>query len=136
MSETHFNGKVAQKAIVLKEGKVLLMRDPRETKEIWELPGGRLNEDELPPLGLARELKEELGVEFAVHEVVYIEQFFQHSDQKNALMIAYFCTMVNDKVEFQLQESEVCEIGWFTPEEAMELDLFPEYRRSLEVYFA
>ena len=87
-SEKHFNGKVAQKAVIMKEGKVLLIRDPREANEIWELPSGRMNEGELPAEGLARELKEELGADFQIGQVVHLEQFFQHSDQKNALMIA------------------------------------------------
>ena len=40
-----------------------------------------------------------------------------------------------DSKEFTLEESEVCDIGWFSPEEALKLNLFPEYRRTLEIYF-
>ena len=41
--EQHFLGKVAQKVIIIRDNQVLLVRDPRQKSEIWELPGGRLN---------------------------------------------------------------------------------------------
>ena len=44
--EVHFCGKVAQKAVIEVDGKILVLRDPREKQEIWEIPGGRLNEGE------------------------------------------------------------------------------------------
>lgn len=30
---------------------------------VWDLPGGHIEENELPPMALARELREELGIE-------------------------------------------------------------------------
>lgn len=134
-SEVHFNGKVAQKAIIVHNEKVLLMRDSRETEEIWEIPGGRLNEGEEPKAGLARELKEELGVDFIVHEVVYLEQFFQGNEGKNALMIAYVATMVNPEAQFILPPEEVAEVRWVGKDEWQTMHFFPEYKRALEVYF-
>lgn len=58
-TEEHFMGKVAQKAIIVNKGRVLMTRDPR-TPEIWELPGERLNIDEISEEGLQREIQEEL----------------------------------------------------------------------------
>lgn len=134
--DEHFVGKVAQKAIVEKEDKVLLMRDTREVAKKWELPGGRLNFGEKPEVGLARELKEEMGVDFVVHEVVYLEQFFQISDSKDALMIAYRCSLKNPAEEFVVDEREVCGFGWFTHDEIKEMTLFPEYSNAVEHYFS
>ena len=72
--EIHFEGKVAQKAVIVRDGKVLVVRDPRENQEIWELPGGRLNLGEEPKRGLAREIAEELGVPCEIGEVIHIAQ--------------------------------------------------------------
>lgn len=47
-TEVHFEGKIAQKPIIVKENKVLLLRDPRMDEVIWEIPGGRMNIDEEP----------------------------------------------------------------------------------------
>ena len=65
LMETHFLGKVAQKAVIVRNGEVLLVRDPRNP-DIWELPGGRLNDGEEPAIGLAREIFEELGAKIQV----------------------------------------------------------------------
>lgn len=60
------------------EGRVLLAQRPqgRHMEGLWELPGGKVRDDEAPAKALIRELDEELGIEvevgdpltFAVHE--------------------------------------------------------------------
>lgn len=134
--EEHFKGKVALKGVIEHAGTVLLMRDVRETREIWEIPGGRMNLNESPREALARELKEELGVECDVHEAVYITQFWQHSDQAHALMIAFRATLADPEAVFSLEASEVAEVVWCTLEEALQRELFPEYRATLEAHMS
>jgi 8-oxo-dGTP pyrophosphatase MutT (NUDIX family) len=134
-TEVHFEGKIAQKGVIERAGKVLVIRDPRMEREIWEIPGGRLNEGEEPKSGLARELFEELGINCQVHEVIYMSQFLQGSEGKNALMIAYRVT-VEDNAEFVLQSGEVSEIRWVTKDEADKMEFFPEYTATLKCYFA
>lgn len=134
-TEVHFLGKVAQKAVIERDGKVLVVRDPRIERVIWELPGGRLNEGEEPKAGLARELFEELGIACQVHEVIYMSQFLQGSEGKNALMLAYRVTIAAD-AQFTLEKNEVSEIKWVTKEEVDCLEFFPEYTATLNCYFA
>lgn len=50
----HFEGKVAQKAIIVKGNKVLITRDSKD--DVWELPGGRLDESEEPLDAMKREI--------------------------------------------------------------------------------
>lgn len=133
--EIHFEGKIALKALIVnKSGEVLLMRDPREQTVIWEIPGGRMNVDEDPRDALAREIHEELGVDVVVGTVVHMEQFVQGSEQARAFVIVFRAELESD--EFVLDESEVTEIGWFAPKEALELPLFSEYKNALEIYYA
>ena len=133
--EEHFLGKVAQKAIIVREEKILLTRDPR-TPEYWELPGGRLNVDESPETGLARELKEELGVNVDINEVIYLKQFLQGTEGANrALAIVYKAT-ISPNAELAVDPREICEVGWFTKQEIASLKLFPEYQEALEKFFS
>ena len=134
ITEEHFVGKVAQKALIIKDKCILLVRDPREENEIWELPGGRLNVGESPKVGLAREVLEELGVEVDVHEVVHLEQFLQGSEGKNALMIAYLASLKDFEAELIPDKREIAEVRFVPISEVLELNLFPEYRRAIEVY--
>lgn len=137
MSETqevHFCGKVAQKAVIVRDGKVLVVRDPRVDGIIWELPGGRLNEGEDPKEGLAREIKEELGVDCVVGEIVYLKQFLQGNEGKNALMIAYQAT-IPETASFIVSAEEICDVRWITAEEVVQLTFYPEYKETLDIYF-
>lgn len=136
-TEQHFDGKVAQKAVIVRsDGQVLVMRDPRGGNEaLWELPGGRLNEGEVPEEGLAREIKEELGIDVVVGEVLYVTQFFQYSENRNALMIAYRATMVDESAELVLEEGEVAEVQWVSCDTYETLEYFKEYKDTLDKYF-
>src|SRR6266481_3249169 len=50
--------RVSVKAIIIRDGKFLCLKDP---KNIWELPGGRVEFGESMEDALKRELLEELG---------------------------------------------------------------------------
>ena len=136
ITEVHFEGKIAQKVIIVKAGKVLLLRDPRVKEVIWEIPGGRMNIDEEPRAAVAREIMEELGVALSVGEVVYMEQFIQTSEGKRAFVIVYEASLVNAVDDFVLSPEEVSEIAWVGKDELNSYPLFPAYKRALDCYFA
>ena len=52
-------------ALVDPEGRILLTRRPNNKKmaKLWEFPGGKIENNELPDEALIRELKEELAIE-------------------------------------------------------------------------
>lgn len=133
--ETHFEGKIAQKAIIVKDGLVLLVRDPRSERAIWEIPGGRLNVDEEPRKGLARELYEEIGAHCTIHEVIHMQQFLQGSEKKTAFVIVYRASLQEENAPFVLDDTEVVETRWISKDDLQTIELFPEYARALEIFF-
>jgi len=134
--EEHFEGKIAQKVIVEQAGKILLVQDPREERDIWELPGGRMNVEEEPRAAIKREFKEEMGVAINVHEVVHMEQFIQGNEGRRAFVIVYRATLVDDVTSFTTDTREVSQVSWFTAADISQLHLYPEYERALRCYFA
>lgn len=95
------------------------MRDPRENKIIWEIPGGRMNINEKPREAVAREIREELGIEITVGAVVHIEQFIQGNEGKRAFVIVYECQMTDLEQSIVMSEAEVCEIAWISAAELL-----------------
>ncbi len=129
----NFVGRVAQKAIIEKEGKVLLMRNRGRQK--WELPGGRLQVGETPAEGLAREIKEEFGVPIIVKEPLTTGTFVLARTQEPHFFVVYICELTEPEKEFTLDPQEVEEARWVSRDEMAPLDIWEQFREALEVYF-
>lgn len=124
MTEVHFDGKVALKALLLKpcnianDPEVLVCRDAKDT-DIWELPGGRLNQNEHLPYALQRELDEELNAAVEVGPLVYSEQYLHVREGKFALLLAFEVRMLHPTLRFKLSP-EVAEVRWVTYKDVIE----------------
>lgn len=129
-----FLGKVAQKAIIVKDNKILLTRNPKDN-DIWELPGGRLHVDEAPDEGLRRELFEELGVDVEIHSVSYVEQFNQASDGSLHLLIAYRARLADESRPFVCAPDEVAETQWVDQHTSTSYKIFDNCQRALDHYW-
>ncbi len=134
MSETHFRGRIAQKAIVSKDTKVLITRDSRD--ELWELPGGRLDDGEEPIDGVQREIREELGVEVRVDEIFNLETMWHGRDKETMVSIYYIVSLLDESAEFKVDPIEVAEMKWVDGEELKKYEMYPHYKNVLEEYFA
>jgi 8-oxo-dGTP diphosphatase len=57
-------------AAIVQAGRVLAAQRsyPAELADCWEFPGGKVEPGEKPTAALVREIREELGVDVAVHE--------------------------------------------------------------------
>ncbi len=133
--EEHFVGKVAQKALIRRGDEVLIVRDIGDV-DTWELPGGRLNVGEDPRSGLAREMREELGIEIEVGNVIFLEQFIQLRSGEPHLALIYEAALRSPHADLFLQPDEVAEIAWVNAENWQEYRYFAEYKRALASYFA
>jgi len=81
---------LAVKAFIVKDDKLLIIKrsetDPHKPG-IWELPGGRLAPAEDPREGLAREVKEEVGIDIEAKEPVSVEHFTRDDGQKITMLV-------------------------------------------------
>lgn len=70
MKATEKKTRVVTAAVIERDGKVLCARRKAGlvAEGLWEFPGGKLEEGEVPEKGLRRELEEELGVEARIGE--------------------------------------------------------------------
>ena len=136
----HFTGSIAQKAIIEKDGKVLLVQYPSKDPvgEVWDLPGGRFHDDETPLEGLQRELREEIGAEVDVEGPLVTGTFdFVNKDGSHSpklYFVLYRAHLIDPEQELVPEEGEIERISWFDPKEIFELNLLhrEEYREALK----
>lgn len=84
----------AAEAFIVHDGRVLLMR--RRADDIhrpgeWDTPGGRLADGENPFTGVQREVREEVGLEVDVGQVIDVHYFTRQDGQVITMMI-FSCT--------------------------------------------
>ncbi len=73
------------KALVPHESKFLLLKEKVHKKNIWDLPGGKIEYGETPQETLKREVKEELWIDVKVGQSVGVWWFFSHHHQHQVI---------------------------------------------------
>jgi len=84
---------VVAAALTDAEGRVLLQqRAPgRAMAGLWEFPGGKVDEGELPEAALVRELREELGIEVAAADLAPACFASAPVDDRHMILLLYSC---------------------------------------------
>jgi 8-oxo-dGTP pyrophosphatase MutT (NUDIX family) len=89
---------------------VLLVRHTYGRRLQWDLPGGGLRRREEPQAGIAREIREELGVELT--EPQFLGELFERIDGKHDQLWC-FCAEVGDQ-RIVPNTVEIAETRWFS----------------------
>ena len=118
---------VSVKGICFIDGKVILLKNERNE---WDLPGGKIGRREGVKTALKREIKEELGIEVQVEELLEVFTV-RVKDQVTVLIILYLCTTKANSQDLQISQ-ESFEIDCFSYDQLYSLNLEPKYLYRLE----
>ena len=110
--------------LIIREDKILLVY--RKDESHWEVPGGKVEEDESPTEAAIREAKEEIGVEVNLEKPFYSGEF-QH-DGEIFLWHGYVANIDEDP---ELKEEKFEKLEWFEGSKLDELDLAPNLEMVL-----
>jgi len=121
---------ISVKCAVFENGKVWLRKNERDE---WELPGGKLEENEQPDQTAMREAKEELGVKVKVGNLIGANLYkipVSNDKEVRVFVIAYRCDFVErvGDVE-QAGEAGAAEFRAFSMKEVESLNM-PEFYRG------
>lgn len=121
--------------IVNEDGKLFLARrGPKSKNErgLWEFPGGSVEFGEKLEVALAREIKEEYGVEIEVGELLDVVNHILPDENQHWVSPSYLCKIISG--EPRICEPDRCtEIGWFYPHD-MPSDLTVISKENLHHY--
>src|SRR3989338_5095734 len=108
----------AVKAVIIKEGKILFIKQTVKEKEFWDLPGGRLKFGENPFETLKREVKEETNLDIEILKPVGLWWYFRERDGNQVICNTFLCS-ANGQVSKNVDEEdeEIKEFKWMTKEE-------------------
>ena len=129
MLDTKYVYCVAQKAIIRINDTYLVLKRSKDAKvypSYWDFAGGKIEHGENHKDALAREVKEETGIEILVEdsEFIYIEE-----DVGHAYCVLFGCEKSKGEVKLS---SEHTEFKWVTKEQALKLKLEPYLKEFFE----
>lgn len=106
-------------ALMRRQGKVLVGKRPEGASlaGTWEFPGGKIELGESPEVALARELKEELGIDA---EIGSLKMVATHTYGRTGILFLFY------DVKFwkgQIKMQQHPDLRWVTPKELGELEL-------------
>ena len=120
---------VSVKGVVVIDSRVALLKNPRDE---WELPGGKLELGETPPLCLAREVSEELSVSVKVGPI--LDSWVYHiAEGVDVLIVTYGCHPDSPGEPVHSEEHQA--LGLFTLNEVEQLNMPQGYKNSVTEWF-
>ena len=120
--------------IVNKEGKILLAKSHKWFDK-YTLPGGHVEVGETMREAVAREVKEEVGLDvevaemLLVQEAIFVEEFWK---RKHFIFFDFLCKTKNMQVK--LDGREIQEYIWEYPGAAFRLNLDSFTKKTIEKY--
>ena len=121
---------VAVKGVLIRDGKVVLLRNDRDE---WELPGGKLELSESPEQALAREVKEELQLTIEPKRILD-SWVYSIVPGVHVLVLTYGCSE-SSRDEAVLSD-EHKELKWFPLAEVDSLRMPDGYKASVRSWSA
>lgn len=114
---------VAACALIDADGRILMSQRPagKTFAGLWEFPGGKVEDGEVPEDAVVRELREELGIE-PCKQCLQSFSFVSHaSDDFHLLMLLYLCRQWDGFA----RPLEGQSFRWVFPDALLKLDLVP-----------
>ena len=118
---------LAASGILLRNRKILLLRRSDYTKNFpghWGCPGGRAELNETAEENVIREVKEECNLDFSPEEILKMGIWQQRK---------FYRFLGRWSGQIKIQEKEVVNFGWFSYEEALQLNLSFDYKEIVEL---
>lgn len=118
---------ISIKGIVIVNDKIILLKNERYE---WELPGGKIEENETAESCVIREISEELSIDATVNSIVDV-WLYDILGKVKVLIVTFYC----NKLFFDLNKIKIShehkEVGMFNYDEISQLNMPQGYKDSI-----
>lgn len=136
MNEAYPRGvELTGSAIIENDAKQILVAKSPKWNDKWVLPGGHIEVGETILAACVREGEEETGLQLTGVTVFHFGELIGSPDFHRPAHFVYFnahCTVAGGDVK--LDQTELTEHQWLSPEEALQLDLAESYKEMIEAF--
>ncbi len=135
--------RVGARAVIIHEGRVLLLRAQEPGRTYYFLPGGHVQHGERAQEAAVREVKEETGLEVAVERALGVREFIAARHTKrpknmpaghHALAVIFLCRLLGSEVgRFQCDTGAggVSGMEWIDLAKVAGVELHPPHLKTL-----
>lgn len=126
---------VVSATIENKDGKILLVKSSKWFNKLT-MPGGHIEPGEKMIEALKREIKEETGLDVESKEILSFGELINSKDFHRPMHCIYFdflCELKNGD-EITLDNDELNDYVWVTPEEGLKMDLAESFGKTIKKY--
>lgn len=114
--------------VIVEDGELLLLH--RADKGYWEIPGGKVEDGEIPREAAMREAQEEIGCEVLIRSSWgRLDMDLEHEGTEYRVR-GFISEIVDGDPE--PEEDRFSESGWFDADDLLDLDLAPNLEEKLD----
>jgi mutator protein MutT len=122
-------------ALIIKDGKILLVEHEKGGRRYWLLPGGGVEYGESVEEALKRELQEEVGIEIAVHELLWLVDSIPADRHRHVLNLILSAEALTTEIHPHPDEV-LRDARWMDLHDLPNLELFPDTKDEILRYAA
>jgi ADP-ribose pyrophosphatase YjhB (NUDIX family) len=119
--------------VVVKDEKILIGKDTRKGDAVYGVPGGHWENGETLKQCAIREVKEESGIDCGNVDLISLYDFYREDKDKSYITVGMKANFISGNPTDHYVEGRL-DWAWYTPENALGLNLFPADRVLIERY--
>lgn len=120
--------------ILIKEGKILLIRHQKNDDTYWLLPGGGVDYGETMEESLKREFQEECNIDVEVKEMVFVSQGIAPNKSRHIVHMNFAVEYISGELRVG-DEGILKEVCYLSLEELETITLYPNIKKELKEYY-
>lgn len=135
-TEPQHNVDVQVATCFLQQGtKILVLQRARKDLQykLWGIPGGKLEHNEPPLVGLIREIQEELSVSMGSESFRFLNSALSHIPSEKKYGLYLYHALAPTDVQIRINQSEHYSFRWVTINEFKSLNLLTAQKEAFEL---